>query len=445
MKTHRLGLLVELVSVTALLCSFTAAAQVPLPELIKTVKAGVVTIETKDTRGNPLSQGSGFVIEGGRIVTNDHVIGGMASGVVITADGKPLEIVEVVLHNRVFDLAVLRVDAMKHTLHPLPLCDESPEVGAEVVVVGTPKGLSLSVSTGIVSAVRDQAGDGHLQFTAPVSPGSSGGPVLDRNGRVVAVVVGSVRGGQSLNLGAPTSALVTALELAEKAAKTGLMKPLSVEVFRKVDTAAQTDEAGIGDPFNREKWAVRATALEEILAERPYVTPLRIELTDLYARLAHSSRDRKLEHQQLSERLRQHIQQVHYWSDYIYSVDRRKTLESLREAALMVSVVTGGFPEEGVKLAALAVKLEPERGENYATLHSAYQATGQTGAAVAALEEGLKVDPDSTRLHYIAAIHSFSVKDMKRYHEHYQKLKALNDTEAIKLLDMFEKGYPERR
>jgi putative serine protease PepD len=79
------------------------------------------------------------------------------------------------------DLATVVVDA---ELEPLALCDHEVTVGEAVLVVGSPYGLKGTAATGIVSAIRPR----YIQFSAPVSPGSSGGPVVGEDGMVVGVV-----------------------------------------------------------------------------------------------------------------------------------------------------------------------------------------------------------------------------------------------------------------
>lgn len=72
-------------------------------------------------------------------------------------------------------------------------------VGEEVFVIGNPSGLAQSLSSGIVSAIRQQEGIKLIQFTAPISPGSSGSPVFDNAGRLVGIVTSQVTEGQNLN------------------------------------------------------------------------------------------------------------------------------------------------------------------------------------------------------------------------------------------------------
>jgi hypothetical protein len=104
------------------------------------------------------------------------------------------------------DLALLKAGGIK--LPPLPLGDsETVAVGDEVYVVGNPLGLEGTFSNGIVSAIREIDGQKILQITAPISPGSSGGPVFDQRGEVIGIAVATFRGGQNLNLAIPVSYL----------------------------------------------------------------------------------------------------------------------------------------------------------------------------------------------------------------------------------------------
>jgi tetratricopeptide (TPR) repeat protein len=96
-------------------------------------------------------------------------------------------------------LAVLILLGDDETAYPtLPITAEAPEIGATVFAIGSPRGLNATLSTGNVSQRRDMDGCAVVQTTAPISPGSSGGPLLDTRGRVVGVVRFLI-GGQNLN------------------------------------------------------------------------------------------------------------------------------------------------------------------------------------------------------------------------------------------------------
>jgi tetratricopeptide (TPR) repeat protein len=103
------------------------------------------------------------------------------------------------------DIALLKVEAPPNQIRPLPLERTSPQEGESVVVIGNPFGLEGSVTNGIVSAVRDIPTFGRIiQITAPISPGSSGSPVVNMQGQVIGVATLQITGGQSVNFAIPS-------------------------------------------------------------------------------------------------------------------------------------------------------------------------------------------------------------------------------------------------
>jgi S1-C subfamily serine protease len=108
------------------------------------------------------------------------------------------------------DIAILKIRAIHVSW--LGFADSGAlQVGATVYALGAPKGLDGTLSQGLISGLRegeevgmDFVGMRVIQFTAPISPGSSGGPVLDETGRVIGLVCGYKRGGQNLNLAIPS-------------------------------------------------------------------------------------------------------------------------------------------------------------------------------------------------------------------------------------------------
>ena len=104
------------------------------------------------------------------------------------------------------DLVILHVSALGKL--PLPLDDsDTVLVGETVYAVGNPHGLEGTFSQGTISSVRTVGTDKLLQLTAPISPGSSGGPVLNDRGNVIGVSVATFRGGQNLNFEIPSNYL----------------------------------------------------------------------------------------------------------------------------------------------------------------------------------------------------------------------------------------------
>ena len=214
-------------------------AQDLLPELVRRIKPSAVAIETFDSRGEKLRRGSGFFIDSDRVVTNRHVIDGAYRAEVQSYTGTVYAVKGVLAVDAEGDLALLKVDSPAGSARPLSLDRTSPLEGESVVVIGNPFGLEGSVTNGIVSAVRDIPTFGRIiQITAPISPGSSGSPVVNMQGQVIGVATLQITGGQSVNFAIPSERISqlqsgALMSLAELVASTGRNKRAkAVQFFR---------------------------------------------------------------------------------------------------------------------------------------------------------------------------------------------------------------------
>ncbi|MDG1832892.1 MAG: S1C family serine protease, partial [Verrucomicrobiota bacterium] len=164
------------------------AAPKSVTDLIKVTKPSVVTVIHAGRGESKEGSGTGFIVGKNLIATCLHVVGEGRRVQVRLADGKKLEVVSVHAWDRKLDLAVLRVKG-GDDLKALPLGNSSKLIqGAPVVAIGNPMGLTGSVVQGVLSARRETEMGEMLQLAIPVEPGNSGGPVLDREGRVHGII-----------------------------------------------------------------------------------------------------------------------------------------------------------------------------------------------------------------------------------------------------------------
>jgi Trypsin-like peptidase domain/Ankyrin repeats (many copies) len=159
--------------------------------------------------------GSGFFVTKDLIATNKHVLDCGGRGTVSVAGSRRTFSINASWSDPQHDLALVRVTGAN--TQSLTLSARGwPAVGDDIYVAGNPEGLEDTFSRGIVSGLRRS--DGLIQFDAPISPGSSGGPVVDGRGQVIGVTVASVRQGQNLNFAVPSQYLRALLERARRGA-----------------------------------------------------------------------------------------------------------------------------------------------------------------------------------------------------------------------------------
>ncbi len=151
-----------------------------------------------------LKLGTGFFVRpSGLLLTNFHVVeGAELVGVKLPRAGRIFWAKKARGFDLGNDLVVLEVETP--AAKPIVMGDsEEVHVAEKIVVVGNPQGLEETVSDGLISGIREMDGRKLFQISAPISEGSSGGPVFDERGNVIAVVVASIKSGQNLNFAIP--------------------------------------------------------------------------------------------------------------------------------------------------------------------------------------------------------------------------------------------------
>ena len=236
-------------------------AKLDLEALAQRVAPAVFRLEVKDGVGNPAGTGTAFAISAdGLAVTNFHVVEDGSSFTARTAQGAEYAVSGVTATDPAADLALISLKA-----NNLPFLEiggsDRVKIGAAVAVYGCPQGLTGTLSEGILSARRNEpeivgesasAGWHLLQITAPISPGSSGSPVIDQSGKVIGVASAILSGKatQNLNLAIPAEAV----QKLRKDSLEGLAKGFSESAKSissgkpKPSPTASQDSAFISDP-----------------------------------------------------------------------------------------------------------------------------------------------------------------------------------------------------
>ena len=196
--------LLQIVLSSSLILVPKAAAQqsIDVEDIARRASPAVVTIRVFNAGGEETGLGSGFFLPDGRLVTNQHVVAGASWVEILDGGGSFLGTVSYTeAQSSRLDLAIL--PAVGSPRSRLQLARSAPEQGQQIIVIGSPEGLGNSVSDGIVSAIRTMDSRRLIQLTAPISAGSSGGPVLNAQGQVVGVMVSTLSAGQNLNFAVP--------------------------------------------------------------------------------------------------------------------------------------------------------------------------------------------------------------------------------------------------
>lgn len=169
-------------------------------ELAK-VASSIVMIQVLDQNKKCFKTGSGVVInDEGYILTNFHVAcEGTYYGIRLEQENEIFYADKLIKYNQLYDLAILKMDRY---CKRVPVYQGEKELvrGQKVVAIGSPLGLFNTVSDGIISGFRKLGDNSMIQFTAPISNGSSGGALLDLYGNLIGIITAGFDDGQNLNL-----------------------------------------------------------------------------------------------------------------------------------------------------------------------------------------------------------------------------------------------------
>lgn len=216
-----------------------------LADVIEQAEKSVVRIEV--TSGDGESLGSGFVVDSmGTLVTNCHVLAGATSAMAFFPDGSRAPILGTKLIEESKDIAIAQIG---NTSAPaISLASALPRKGERVTALGAPHGLAFTATTGIVSAIRpgseiDSSHQGTwIQVDAAISPGNSGGPLINAHGEVVGMsTLASQGSAQNLNFGISGMDISESLQRAGNAATISLAAGAGKIQMREPSSAAGED------------------------------------------------------------------------------------------------------------------------------------------------------------------------------------------------------------
>jgi hypothetical protein len=199
--------IVVILSILGSVCG-CSSSQDELARVVKRTKGTVAFIATYNCVDTLIGQGTGFFVSHNQLITNEHVLKVACRAEVRLPSGKVYSIVRVIGYSDSADVVRVEVDTRGDKVNYLQLAKSPANEGERIIIVGNPLGLQGSISEGIVSSIREIAPYGQvIQMTAPISPGSSGSPVMNTDAEVVGIATMYLKEGQSLNFAIPIAAL----------------------------------------------------------------------------------------------------------------------------------------------------------------------------------------------------------------------------------------------
>ena len=190
--------------------------ELPAQEIARKARMSTLYLRTFNANGDAIGAGSGFYVGNGRIATNFHVINGASSIYARVVDKERWYLVENIrASDKLHDLAILTVPGLNIPALSLTNSD-LVQIGEKVYAIGNPQGLEGTFSEGIISSIRGKEQNQWIQITAPISPGSSGGAILNSKCEVIGIATLSyikvdpklkINPSQNLNFAVPSNYL----------------------------------------------------------------------------------------------------------------------------------------------------------------------------------------------------------------------------------------------
>lgn len=192
----------------AAIAIFTASpaplhAELKPEKLYQKVLPSVMTLEVENAAGEHFVGSAVVVLKDDVILTAWHVVADARNVSAVFADGERVKVIGALDQDGVRDLALLKLEKpMAH--RQAILCRDFPSVASRAYVIGAPRGFDFSISDGLVSQIRRVDGFEQYQLSCPISPGNSGGPVLNEDGQVIGITSWTKSNAQNVSFAIPT-------------------------------------------------------------------------------------------------------------------------------------------------------------------------------------------------------------------------------------------------
>jgi len=458
------------------------SAEVNLTKLVDKIRPAVVTVIVYNVNRQVTAIGSGFFIDkSGHLITNYHVIDGSYAADVRTLNGKIYPIKLVVADNKSVDLVKVLVDIPRKEIKSIKLSKNLPSIAEQILVVGSPMGLEQTVSEGIISSIREIPKVGNFfQISAPISPGSSGSPVINLKGQAIGVATFQFLRGQNLNFAVagesvlklkPTGPALAISrwtfnnsleqpELAEELCRQGYSFSINGEDQKALQFFRQAIEK---DPKNTMAWnglgychvglnnpQAAIKAYQQAIKTDPTDATLHFNLANYYIKLGRLQE--AIDSYQQVIALNPIFEPAYFRLGVIYTqldrLDEGKTAfeEVIRlnpNAApayfnIGIAYTKLGHYHEAINANKEALRIKPDFAQAYNNMGLVYGKLGQPLDEVKAYKEAIRVEPEYVSAHFNLGTAMLQKGDKTGALDEYKILKTL-DKEAAD--NLFNKIY----
>ncbi len=475
----KLKIIFVLVLISWLVLTVPLSAGIKMTELVNDIRPAVVTVIVYDINQEVTNIGTGFFIDKyGHLITNYHVLDGRYKAEVRTADGQTYPIKLVVEDNKATDLVKVLVDIPRKKIKWVKTANRLPSIAEQVIVVGSPMGLEQTVSEGIVSSIRTipSVGD-FFQMSAPISPGSSGSPVMDLKGKVIGIATFQMIRGQNLNFAVSVKSVkklkpvkagmsvslwtfnnsLNQPGLAEKLCRKGYSFSINGEDQKALEFF---QEAIARDPQNTMAWnglgychvgldnpAAAIKAYQQAIKTNPDDESLYLILGNYYVKLG--------QHQEAIEAYREAIQlkpdfaDAHFKLGIVYTrlgrLDEGKkafeTVIRLNPDAVPAHFNIGiayaqqGRYQDAIKANQEALRIDSEFAPAHNNIGMVHRLLGNADQEIDAYKKAIRIDPDFASAHYNLGIALLKAGDKAAALDQYKILKDLDKKGADQLFN----------
>ena len=373
-------------------------------KIFKENSKAVVVVVTLDEKGEPLSQGSGFIVRpDGAVVTNYHVIS-EAKDIKVKVGGKVLDVEGVLYTDKENDLVILKAKGEK--LQTVKIGDsEKATIGEKVYVISSPKGMENTISDGLLSGIREISSDKKvLQITAPISPGSSGSPVFNKNGEVIGIATFLLKEAQNLNFAMPVNLIKDKI----RNIKITSLKESGIEDYKK--TAEHWFYLGYVY-VESGKYKEAIDSFEQALRIKPDYAEVHYNLGYVYVKLG-KYKD-AIDSYKQAIRIKPDLEMAHNNLGIAYDDlgKYKESIESFKQAIrinpdyteahinLGVAYGNSGKYKEAIESFKQAIRIKPDYAEAHYNLGNTYSLSGMYKEAFESFKQAIRIKPDYAEAH----------------------------------------------